>query len=400
MVKKKKKETLAWGALHQGCSFSYFFYTDSNLKQKRKGRQRSIPGGELEPEINNPDLFCCSCKKTYSTKNEYRRHLKHIHKMQLKSLRPLAVSDDILPDWNDSNYHCQPCDRSYSSAPSYHAHCKRVHKMEALTRPPEDPSANDVSNYCKICDRSYTRRLGYIAHCMLVHGNEPKPAKRFANADATPDPNNYCKECEKTFCDDHSFKSHLSKIHSIVSSSANNSGIAPDIDDPNLYCQSCDMKLSTSYNYRVHLTAIHFIGQVPSSKNKAHPDVNDPNYYCRVCQQTYSTKQAYRTHLQAIHRLILNRKKDVSKRVHQTVLNPRSTVSNPRAKIDIHDPDYYCAKCEHRYANKSSFACHLLAVHLVKIWLSPCKFLSFSYFKVLKIILSSCPYKCRPMCRN
>lgn len=69
---------------------------------------------------------------------------------------------------------------------------------------------------------------------MLVHGNEPKPAKRFANADATPDPNNYCKECEKTFCDDHSFKSHLSKIHSIVSSSANNSGIAPDIDDPNL----------------------------------------------------------------------------------------------------------------------------------------------------------------------
>lgn len=41
--------------------------------------------------------------------------------------------------------------------------------------------------------------------------------------------------------------------------------------------------------------------------------------------------------------------------------------ANPNAVIDIHHPDWYCAKCDECLRAKSSFSIHLKRVHSLQV---------------------------------
>lgn len=345
--------------------------TDSKLTSRQ-----SVEPDELEPDINDPEFYCCLCKRTYVTRFRYRRHLRSIHQMKFDMLRP-RKNPNVVPDWDDPNCYCKSCERTYDSRRKYSTHCKRVHKLKPT------PIVIRKGILCNVCHYTYQSKGSYSVHCLNMHNI--KHEKLFANPEATPDmqdPNNYCSKCDKRFSNRRSFKNHLICVHKLFSLLPKNN-VEPDIHDPNFYCQTCNTTLPSKRAYQVHLATIHCIGPLPRKMNKAHPDVDDPNHHCRVCQQTYASQYGYRRHLQATHQLVLypdpldpnfycrvcNRTSKTlrlyrrhCKTVHRMELYHRS-ILNPSATIDINSPNRYCAQCQRQYSSKSAYAYHLQAIH-------------------------------------
>ncbi|GAN01954.1 hypothetical protein MAM1_0014d01391 [Mucor ambiguus] len=350
------------------------------------------PGFEyLEPDINDPNFHCRSCKRTYKNKYNYRCHLKRHHKMELKSLTG-PINPDILPDWDDPNSYCKSCDRTYISQKYFRFHCKRTHRMWAAGRVLENPDLDDPNNYCKICNHTFKKKREYLMHCADVHA-----PRIFANPDATPDikdPNNYCIKCDKTFKQRVSFKAHLYKIHQFAPPTPRK--MKPKLNDPNNYCRTCDKKMVSKERYHYHLSVKHGIGKMPKPKSKMYPHSNDPNNYCRVCKRTYASRGTYTRHLSTVHPTVLQpprvgrktlpdpydpnfycRECDIThktlnlfrthcKLAHHMELLP-TTVVNPHATIDINHPQLYCSQCEHRFHDKYAFVVHLNRTHELQV---------------------------------
>lgn len=63
------------------------------------------------PDIDDPNHYCRVCKKTYGSRKDYRRHVKHVHKMELQPDRQLPrYAPDMAVDENDpENKSCATC---------------------------------------------------------------------------------------------------------------------------------------------------------------------------------------------------------------------------------------------------------------------------------------------------
>ena len=86
----------------------------------------------------------------------------------------------------------------------------------------------------------------------------------------------------------------------------------------------------------------------PPVKHFASPDavidIHNPDFYCAKCDKYYKKSNLFRNHLRRVHSM-------------------GKAFVNPNAKIDTQSPDFYCKKCDKYFSSKDSFDYHLMYVH-------------------------------------
>ncbi|KAK4513266.1 uncharacterized protein ATC70_011834 [Mucor velutinosus] len=313
-----------------------------------KPKQQALRSDNVIDISNDQLLRCPLCKTSCQSKHVYDQHLTQDHNVSLSRLS-MASNMNVLPDWNDPNLYCPSCNATFHTQRAFKFHCRNIHCMKSPGKFPNKglPDINDPTHHCKVCNITLKSKKVYRHHCRYAHG--VKLRKSFAYPDLTPDlsnPDHYCQTCDRFYSSKPSYQKHLIHIHQ-MSLQSSNANMEPDINDPNFHCRPCDKTMRSKHHFKKHLSLVHSISQAgkkaASHANK--PDIDDPNHYCRVCKKTYASKSSYRCHARHQHGVKLRQKKD------QNLLP------------DPLDPNFYCRACKHSFKALLSYRRHCQHVH-------------------------------------
>ncbi|GAN03311.1 hypothetical protein MAM1_0038d02764 [Mucor ambiguus] len=350
-----------------------------------------------EPEYNDPNNYCRTCKRSYGNKHRYHAHLVNFH-----GLPRFGRKKDVLPDIFDPNYYCRSCERSLSTRAIFQQHCLRWHNITVPNKK-DLPNIHDPTFRCKPCDNTFENKDTFWQHCREVHlitdfkEEGPKPVcdscnRSYANEsrykrhrrlvhgetfsftitrkpklvnDLPPDmndPNFYCRACDKKLSCKAGFRTHLAVYHNMFLpvkklKSPSEATTQPDQTNYKYYCLSCDNRYPTTTKYREHLELIHHV-QGAASETKAHiplylPDPDDPNFYCRTCGKTKPTLLIYRTHLRNIHHMRLPKLKRTKKQHSSDGENSAAAIPPPPKRTF-----FVCPVCGKRMKSERKFAYH------------------------------------------
>ncbi|GAA5817212.1 hypothetical protein MFLAVUS_010755 [Mucor flavus] len=207
------------------------------------------------PDLNGPTNTCTACKREYSSQRSLRTHLVNIHHMKLPdspSKLQLTIhqrSGDVEPDVDDARNWCASCDRVYSSKYNYRNHLRIRHRMDLPTysvqtdpdvkngqqRSPSQKvkkvthiagsrvSSRVVKHSCSECDTTYLSKRELLIHMKFSHDIEkPVNSKRVLklvnyneNVPDIDDASNWCKVCDKVFGNRQNYRNHLSRAHHV-----------------------------------------------------------------------------------------------------------------------------------------------------------------------------------------
>lgn len=330
-------------------------------------KENTIIHPYLEPNVNDPDFYCCSCEASYLTRREYREHLREIHHMILMVLadeiRSLTNTNtaDILPDPDDINFYCRVCQVSYRTLQKYRTHLKHFHNMilTPFKGKMKDALLNvdDPNFHCSACDITHKTKFAYHSH--LRNRHVPHTAGPNANPTIKPnlnDHNNYCCSCDMQFLCRKWYDNHLKTRHGVK---FRNGTILPDWNDPNNYCQSCETLFSNINAYQGHCRYIHKMNPQGASEETKKvdttlPDPNDPNFYCGVCNKSNSCRSYHRYHCRAVHSMTLS----------SLYVGPNA---NPNLLPDPLDPNTYCKTCDKSFKKRHVYTMHLRRVHSMNL---------------------------------
>jgi hypothetical protein len=76
----------------------------------QKNKIAYITDSYLIPDENDPNCYCCTCQKSFHTKQEYHGHLKDAHKIHLSRIPARETMASVLdsymiPDQNDPDFY-------------------------------------------------------------------------------------------------------------------------------------------------------------------------------------------------------------------------------------------------------------------------------------------------------
>ncbi|KAK4518425.1 Eukaryotic translation initiation factor eIF-1 [Mucor velutinosus] len=353
---------------------------------------------DLEPDVDDPNNFCATCEKSFSTKDSFEYHLKTLHFI-------VRVRQVLEPEVDDPNFYCRQCDFTYMDQKFYFKHLKSYHgiKVRSLSTKfnaniPKIIKRQQKKNKicCRACGADFSSKKNYAYHTAFVHGISRKTkvdanmviipsyeevyqcracsgnfnskqlylehlhsthAMNISEDSQTPnanDPNFYCRVCDATSLSYDGFQTHLLAVHNIGAAASSSSikvdnDSTPDPNDPNFYCRSCRQNFFFKDSYKKHLLLVHQQGLVPdASSSSLLPDPHDPSFYCSVCQRGWKTLQQYRHHCKVTHKMELGFQRQ----------------SFHHATIDPNDPNSHCAQCNRTYAN---YRQHLRHAHNISI---------------------------------
>lgn len=104
--------------------FSHELLQHNHLQRFHKIDPLKNPN-KLLPDINNPDVYCRSCKKKYSTKSKYYIHLRMVHNMENPDGRRYIKYPHIASSRYDPNNYCS----AYEDQHSFYYHFRQIHKI-------------------------------------------------------------------------------------------------------------------------------------------------------------------------------------------------------------------------------------------------------------------------------
>ncbi|KAK4516135.1 multiprotein-bridging factor 1 [Mucor velutinosus] len=345
----------------------------------------------LRIEDEEPPYTCSECQKVFKTARHYEIHRGSVHKKDLLA----SISKNIMPKINGPTNYCQACEATYSNKNNYKAHLRKVHRMAIINRDASIiPDPYDPEFYCRACQKKYVNKKKYRKHLYSIHNirgvknklkkatitaedsetmqtqrrgigldsmDESRPKTRAAlravlRAKPASDAPRLILKPKELDAKEKEAADLEKEVNSFVVGKRKkpaSDDFLPDINDPNNYCRVCDKTYSNKYGYRVHMEHLHNmkLPQLvnPNGKNMPSPilpDPHDPDYYCRVCQITNYNITAHRRHCRIVHQMVFERR-----------------YKNPDAVIDIDSPDFYCPKCEKHFEGKYYYRSHLKSVH-------------------------------------
>ncbi|GAN01924.1 hypothetical protein MAM1_0014d01361 [Mucor ambiguus] len=302
----------------------------------------------LEPDVDDPNNYCATCEKTFSTKDSFEYHLKTLHFI-------VRVREVLEPDVDDPNFYCQSCDFTYMNQKFYYKHLKSYHGIKVRS----SSSSRHKSNMpkitkkqqkrnkicCRACGADFSSKKNYAYHTNFVHGISRK-TKLDANMVIIPfyEESYQCRACSSTFGSKQMYLEHLHMTHSMNISEDSNT---PDVNDPNFYCRVCDSTSFSHDSFKTHLLAVHNIdasfSSIKAEDVDTLPDPNDPNFHCRVCRQNFFFKDNYRKHLLLVHQ--------------QGLILGSSSLPDPN------DPSFYCSACQRGYKTLQQYRQHCKVTH-------------------------------------
>lgn len=93
---------------------------------------------ELEPDIFDVNNYCRVCELKNRSIAGYRKHLRLVHHIILAPLNDLP-KNRIAPDINDPNFYSCSCRKSLSTQQTYRTHLKKNSQNQAGSTNQEKP---------------------------------------------------------------------------------------------------------------------------------------------------------------------------------------------------------------------------------------------------------------------
>ncbi|GAN01931.1 hypothetical protein MAM1_0014d01368 [Mucor ambiguus] len=145
-----------------------YYYRSHNFK--RSGIKK-IEYLDTEPDIHDPNFYCKSCESVYTNAHAYRRHLQHVHYMDLKPIPKRKTSkNDHVPDHDNPSLHCRACNHTYKHEKTYKAHCHYGHGIKSVESENGKPSSSGImDSYCQNCDKRLASIKSYRYHLISIH---------------------------------------------------------------------------------------------------------------------------------------------------------------------------------------------------------------------------------------
>lgn len=86
------------------------------------------------PDLNDPFMYCATCCRSYETKLKFQNHLRMIHNVYAKPSKGFTKNTmdeplDIEPDRNNPDNHCTSCRCTFKSTESFQSHLKYSHPL-------------------------------------------------------------------------------------------------------------------------------------------------------------------------------------------------------------------------------------------------------------------------------
>lgn len=95
---------------------------------------KRVSNSNIQPDPLDPNNFCRTCQRRYTTRVTFRNHLRFIHptlKLEIK-LSKSSLTTNLLKmeidNGNLKNKKCSICERDYALRRNYLNHMKRYHK--------------------------------------------------------------------------------------------------------------------------------------------------------------------------------------------------------------------------------------------------------------------------------
>ncbi|KAG2233235.1 hypothetical protein INT48_001684 [Thamnidium elegans] len=329
----------------------------------RRFHKMNLP--ELNSDPNNFDrerLLCKVCGTKFKNYNNFRAHIRVTHRAPHITL---IQHPDLKPDINDPNLFCAMCDKTYKRKDTYICHLAEHHtdilpELYIGKRGVKVSKTNKAhGQYCSQCRSVFLSKPLYRMHLKKIHGRNLIDTKPDPD-----DPNSHCASCNKTYSDKNIYRKHLMDLHSMdlkpLTVGLKVMDKIPIVDTVNHYCNVCD-KSYTPYFYSTHLLKAHGLDVPPTrlGRNVVNrfqtPIIDRESLYCSACNKVYKNKGAHRNHLNRVHGITLPR-------LGSKHINPNHDIIP-----DINDVKNYCASCDRTYTNPGSYRLHLTRIHKMKI---------------------------------
>ncbi|EPB83671.1 hypothetical protein HMPREF1544_09587 [Mucor circinelloides 1006PhL] len=156
---------------------------------------RMIKDINTESDIYDTKYYYKSCKIGYTSRNTYRKHLKAVHFMALKTIPSHKITlNTIVSELHDSNLHCNVCDCTYSQKSTYVCHCQYACGMAFVKLAIERRKTDGIiDTYCRLCETQLSNKQSNKKYLFTIHKLDwrliqQKPKNTLPAAD---DPNFY-----------------------------------------------------------------------------------------------------------------------------------------------------------------------------------------------------------------
>lgn len=144
-----------------------------------------------EPDIYDTKYCYESCKVGYTSRNTYRKRLKAVHFMALKTIHSHKITQNtIVPDLHDPNLHYSVCDCTLPLKSSYVYHCQYACGMAFVKLAIERRKTDGIiDTYCRLCETWLSNKnYHFTIHKLDWRLIQQKPKNTLPAAD---DPNFY-----------------------------------------------------------------------------------------------------------------------------------------------------------------------------------------------------------------
>lgn len=131
-------------------------------------RRKEILDSKILPNPDDPNYYCASCQKNFSSRSTYRSHIGIFQLNVGLNLRKLSVCAlrKEMDAGDRKNKRSTICEKDFSSRCAYIKHTNVSHKDPTIK-----PLWNDRLNYCRSCKRTYSHEWVYWSHIKKVHNN-------------------------------------------------------------------------------------------------------------------------------------------------------------------------------------------------------------------------------------
>lgn len=156
-------------------------------------RRAPIPNQSISPDPSDPNNYCRSCRKTFSSRSTYRQHLFAVHNVELRTKLDKKTTPNlaIIPDPNDPNQHCRTCLKTFSRKDTCNQHLVRVHNTETRFRIRTTPNhaiipdPSDPKRRCRSCQKTFTTKYHFYQHLLNKHNIEMRRRTTIPNHAST-----------------------------------------------------------------------------------------------------------------------------------------------------------------------------------------------------------------------
>ncbi|KAI8647587.1 hypothetical protein BD408DRAFT_439042 [Parasitella parasitica] len=361
----------------------YFDHLES--AHKLKYRLTKSSNFELEPLLEDPNFYCRTCEKSYSSQGNYRMHLQWVHHMMIKSCK-VSLEQALSSNMHAPEFYCGACDLACETKDSYYRHLNTTHRISSFgprANPCLEPDLNNPYNYCRPCDKLFRNPNRFRGHLNDMHN-----INLIRHPELMPDWHSdscYCPSCEldllsrKTF-HDHCVKVHKFDAHGFIEQHDQNDARSPQ--ESSLRCRVCSMDFEKWGHYRQHCRLAHKMELKPVDYgHKMRPtrsrDPRNESNHCVICNKKFKTKKPFKRHLEKIHAMVRSEPAKEPRyhcstcdRYFRTGASCQSHFRWKHSSIQqpvINDPNHCCRTCKEIYSSPQAYNLHLQQAHNIDV---------------------------------